>query len=512
MTKNKNYSDDVNLISTTDTQSYITSANSGFCDVAGFELDELKGQSHHIVRHDDMPKSAFKQLWAYISDGKSWMGFVKNKCKNNSEHYWVSAFVTPIKDHQGNIVEYQSVRTKPTEEQIKRAEKLYSQLKNNKKTRSYRIKWHQISIASWTLIFIFTFISIFYSSLILDYVLIAMICVGGSSSVIQRKRFNSLKYQAKNIYNNELMEKSYTGYLDDYSIVELALNMKNSEVRAISARSFELASEINEAAKNDVKELSKMNENLLAQHLDTESISAAIEELTCSLSDVSNGSSKVSDLSTQAQELSQKGMTKVLDTGKYIESLNDELTKAESIISKLALSSGEMKTILEVITSISEQINLLALNAAIEAARAGESGRGFAVVADEVRRLASKTKQSTDEINVMIMGLNEASNQAVESVSTGVKLSEICRSSSLETKEALCNITHSIQAVSERALEISTLVSEQVLVTGEVSCNVVNIKDKSNESMRTSSGILLRSKALSIKIDGLEMLVKQFLK
>jgi methyl-accepting chemotaxis protein len=288
--------------------------------------------------------------------------------------------------------------------------------------------------------------------------------------------------------------------------------MKNSEVRAISARSFELASEINEAAKNDVKELSKMNENLLAQHLDTESISAAIEELTCSLSDVSNGSSKVSDLSTQAQELSQKGMTKVLDTGKYIESLNDELTKAESIISKLALSSGEMKTILEVITSISEQINLLALNAAIEAARAGESGRGFAVVADEVRRLASKTKQSTDEINVMIMGLNEASNQAVESVSTGVKLSEICRSSSLETKEALCNITHSIQAVSERALEISTLVSEQVLVTGEVSCNVVNIKDKSNESMRTSSGILLRSKALSIKIDGLEMLVKQFLK
>ncbi|WP_157939726.1 PAS domain-containing protein, partial [Vibrio lentus] len=109
----------------------------------------MKGKPHNLVRHDDMPKQAFKQLWDYVQSGKSWMGVVKNNCKEGREHYWVSAFVTPIKNENGEISEYQSVRTKPDDEQIQRAESIYASLKQNKKVSMFRFEWHLLSIFLW---------------------------------------------------------------------------------------------------------------------------------------------------------------------------------------------------------------------------------------------------------------------------------------------------------------------------------------------------------------------------
>ncbi|MGL6607904.1 methyl-accepting chemotaxis protein [Aeromonas hydrophila] len=115
------YPEHQSLISTTDLESRITYANDEFCHIAGFNLEELQGEHHNLVRHPDMPKQAFADLWHHIRAGKSWMGPVKNRCKNG-DHYWVSAFVTPIKDAHGKVVEYQSVRTAPSEEIKQRAE------------------------------------------------------------------------------------------------------------------------------------------------------------------------------------------------------------------------------------------------------------------------------------------------------------------------------------------------------------------------------------------------------
>ncbi|BBQ54669.1 hypothetical protein WP2S18C03_37500 [Aeromonas veronii] len=125
------YPDHQSLISTTDLESRITYANDEFCEIAGFQLDELVGQHHNLVRHPDMPKQAFADLWSHIKEGKVWMGPVKNRCKNG-DHYWVSAFVTPIKDGNGRVVEYQSVRSAPSEEIKQRAEKIYADLRNDK--------------------------------------------------------------------------------------------------------------------------------------------------------------------------------------------------------------------------------------------------------------------------------------------------------------------------------------------------------------------------------------------
>ena len=108
------------LLSTTDTQSHITYANQSFCTVAGYTLNEMLGQPHNMVRHPDMPPQAFEDLWKTIRKGEPWKGIVKNRCANG-DHYWVDAYVSPIVIN-GQVAEFQSVRTKPSREQINRAE------------------------------------------------------------------------------------------------------------------------------------------------------------------------------------------------------------------------------------------------------------------------------------------------------------------------------------------------------------------------------------------------------
>ena len=114
------------IVSETDSKGIIIYANEDFCKIAGYTKEELIGQPHNYVRHPDMPKAAFKDLWETVQAGKIWNGIVKNKTKSG-EYYWVNATAFPSKDVNGNL-RYISVRVKPTDEEIKNAEKLYKTL------------------------------------------------------------------------------------------------------------------------------------------------------------------------------------------------------------------------------------------------------------------------------------------------------------------------------------------------------------------------------------------------
>ncbi|HHJ11899.1 MAG TPA: PAS domain S-box protein, partial [Chromatiales bacterium] len=127
--------DDETLISTTDLKGRITYVNPAFVRISGFSEEELLGSAHNIVRHPDMPPQAFEDLWQTIKAGQSWQGIVKNRTRDG-DHYWVEAFVTPVYE-KGQIVGYQSVRSKPSREQIERAERLYEKFNQdpNRKIR-----------------------------------------------------------------------------------------------------------------------------------------------------------------------------------------------------------------------------------------------------------------------------------------------------------------------------------------------------------------------------------------
>lgn len=114
------------LVSETDEKGIITFANDDFCKIAGYDLDELIGKPHNIIRHKDMPKIAFKGLWDTIQEGDIWTGFVKNKSKSG-KYYWVFATVYPFKTQEGKKA-YMSCRRKPSEEEIEEHETLYKEL------------------------------------------------------------------------------------------------------------------------------------------------------------------------------------------------------------------------------------------------------------------------------------------------------------------------------------------------------------------------------------------------
>ena len=114
------------LVSETDEKGNITFANDDFCKIAGYELDELIGKPHNIIRHKDMPKVAFKGLWDTIQKGEIWTGYVKNASKSG-KFYWVFATVYPFETPTGRKG-YMSCRRKPSKEEIDEHEALYKEL------------------------------------------------------------------------------------------------------------------------------------------------------------------------------------------------------------------------------------------------------------------------------------------------------------------------------------------------------------------------------------------------
>ncbi len=135
------------LVSKTDTKGIITYANDAFVAISGYSREELLGKSHNIVRHPDMPPSAFKWLWDTLKEERPWRGMVKNRCKNG-DHYWVRATVAPIVEG-GKITGYVSVRKAPTRNQIDEAEALYKEL--NQSGAQIESKYERFRFKNWPL-------------------------------------------------------------------------------------------------------------------------------------------------------------------------------------------------------------------------------------------------------------------------------------------------------------------------------------------------------------------------
>ena len=119
-------SKDTMIVSETDSKGNIIYANADFCEIAGYSKEDLIGKPHNCVRHPDMPRAAFKDLWETIQRGNVWNGIVKNKTKDGG-YYWVNATAYPSKNSKGEL-RYVSIRVKPTEEEVENAINLYKTL------------------------------------------------------------------------------------------------------------------------------------------------------------------------------------------------------------------------------------------------------------------------------------------------------------------------------------------------------------------------------------------------
>ena len=195
---------------------------------------------------------------------------------------------------------------------------------------------------------------------------------------------------------------------------------------------------------------------------------------------------------------------------KTIEQLANEVDSAAQVINQLQQDSASIGGILDVIRGIADQTNLLALNAAIEAARAGEQGRGFAVVADEVRTLASRTQESTSEIQTMIESLQAGASKAVTVMDAGKLKAGDCVTQSEEADKALETITHAVHEAFDRSSQIATAAEEQSVVAHEISENLESIVAIAEQTTAGSQQTAASSSEVARLSEELQQSVQEF--
>ncbi len=246
------------------------------------------------------------------------------------------------------------------------------------------------------------------------------------------------------------------------------------------------------------------------QSQQTEQVATAVTEMTVTIHEVASNANLAADSAQQADDNALLGKNVVSDTIASINSLATEIETGANVINKLSQDTVSIGSVLDVIKGIAEQTNLLALNAAIEAARAGEQGRGFAVVADEVRTLASRTQQSTTEIESMIDSLQVQANAAVEAITLGQEKAKTSVQNASNAGDALSKITESVATISSMNLQIATASEQQSAVSEEINQNIVSISHVAEENTRAANQLADSSQSLEQLANELQTLVSQF--
>ena len=247
-----------------------------------------------------------------------------------------------------------------------------------------------------------------------------------------------------------------------------------------------------------------------SQQQESEVVAAAVHEMQVTSSTVNESANEAAQASLGATSEAETTETILQQTVSSIQSLADEITQAGSVIHTLDSDVSNIASILDVIKGIAEQTNLLALNAAIEAARAGEQGRGFAVVADEVRALASKTQDSTGEIQKMIERLQAGAKEAVTAMESSTQSGQETIELANQASKSLQQITSAIVIMNDMNTHIATAANEQNHVSGDVNANVQRIADNSTQMVVMVSSSENACIALSEQCERLDDLVSQF--
>ena len=262
------------------------------------------------------------------------------------------------------------------------------------------------------------------------------------------------------------------------------------------------------------EELSAVTEQTSAgvnsQKVETDQVATAMHEMTATVQEVARNAEQASQAAAAADGEAREGDKVVAEAIDQIERLASEVVRSTEAMGVLQQESDKIGSVMDVIKAVAEQTNLLALNAAIEAARAGEAGRGFAVVADEVRGLAQRTQKSTEEIESLVAGLQNGTQQVAMVMNNSRVLTDSSVALTRKAGASLENITRTVSNIQSMNQQIAAAAEQQSAVAEEISRSIINVRDVSEQTAAASDETAASSVELARLGNQLQAMVSHF--
>ncbi len=496
------------IYSRTDSKGQITEANEAFAHISGYERDEMLGQPHNMVRHPDMPPQAFQDMWQDLKAGLPWRGLVKNRRKDGG-FYWVVANASPVREH-GQVVGYQSVRSRPSRDEVAAADAAYKRLKagdtsikvlHGRIVPSHRSIWSRLGslgTLSWIIGLALLGMSLTLLAMpnipphMADDVAYFLGGVGGLLGIYflavfmprLRSDLNATgAYLDRLLMTGDLKNQFKLERQDELGEVMRKVSQFVSWIQSTVQGIGDAATQVNRVALEVSQGVHNVHESARVQSDATSSAAAGIEEITVSIGEVASHAAATRDSASVAADVSAQGADLSAQACATILALADTVKNSAAQVELLGNQSEEISRITGVIKEIADQTNLLALNAAIEAARAGEQGRGFAVVADEVRKLAERTAKATEEISTMIQSVQSETSKAVEGMRSGAQQVESGVQLVQEAQSSLHEINQQMARTEEMVNDISHSSDEQQQAMTLMAQNVERVAAMTEQNM-----------------------------
>lgn len=271
-----------------------------------------------------------------------------------------------------------------------------------------------------------------------------------------------------------------------------------------------LAQQLSQAAQRVADSMDQSHQNVERQREELEQVATAMHEMTVTAQEVARNAVAGSNATESGETATHTGRDVVQKTVASINQVAGDVERVSQVVQKLALDSSQIGTVIDLIREIAGQTNLLALNAAIEAARAGDQGRGFAVVADEVRNLATRTHESTEEIQKIINSLQLEASSAQTAMEAGREQTEAAVRQAAEANALLDAIQNAVTTIHRVNTEIADAAAQQSQVAEEISRSLTAIVLVSEETERNSRDTRSAGDSVAGLAEELKRLVSQF--
>ncbi|NMY29321.1 methyl-accepting chemotaxis protein [Pseudomonas sp. WS 5021] len=297
---------------------------------------------------------------------------------------------------------------------------------------------------------------------------------------------------------------------DELGVLQQGIQRMGTTLRELISGIRDGVTQIASAAE----ELSAVTEQTSAgvnsQKIETDQVATAMHEMTATVQEVARNAEQASQAASAADGQAREGDKVVAEAIAQIERLADEVARSTDAMAHLQQESNKIGSVMDVIKAVAEQTNLLALNAAIEAARAGEAGRGFAVVADEVRGLAQRTQKSTEEIEGLVAGLQNGTQQVANVMNNSRSLTDSSVELTRKAGVSLENITRTVSNIQSMNQQIAAAAEQQSAVAEEISRSIVNVRDVSEQTATASDETAKSSVELARLGSQLQQMVSHF--